>query len=574
MDGVSGRPGNGPATPAAYSGPFISGMAFTVTKGGCWFQGFWIWCCNSGQATTSVKCALWNQTGLGTGTLVPNSTVQSPGLTAGAWTYAPLPTPLQLTIGAAYVMAVGINGPFPDTGNQFRAGDPYAAGITNGPLTFFSSITNDGHGNPWSIISGSNGANGAFSTAGSDPALVFPNTDDQGSNFWIDAQISDAPPTGYTGSYRLYPNMMGPDPFTAVDSSVNYVLATEIRLTAQSSLNRCWFYSFPGSAQLPTSVDIWSVDAGGTTGTRVAGNTSPTWSGAGGSGWVSCPLTGSLPIGTYRLSVYNGAATPDGWSAKRLMYWTGSHVDGNGQSPAGVAGITAGPLYAPRSVDASICFSFNPATGNPTEPGQCSFATGPPNKFPNFYVGAQSLDGALFQNYWVDLEATPFTTVIGTLTATVGPITASAAASPWRIGTAVASFGPITASAAGQGINPGTVGVISLSAVRTGDVNSYEEGDLVPVTISVQDQDFNSVDPTTLTLSLYVNQSLIQIAYAGSVVPSADSIWRTAAGEYTAWLSSTGRTGIWFLQSSTTGAGEGTSNQDRVYVTAKLAMEV
>ncbi len=38
---------NGPASPVSYSGPFIAGVVFGVTSGGCWMDGFWWWVCNS-----------------------------------------------------------------------------------------------------------------------------------------------------------------------------------------------------------------------------------------------------------------------------------------------------------------------------------------------------------------------------------------------------------------------------------------------------------------------------------------------------------------------------------------------
>ena len=39
--------------------------------------------------------------------------------------------------------------------------------------------------------------------------------------------------------------------------------------------------------------------------------------------------------------------------------------------------------------------------GSGQEPGQCTFAVGPPNQYPDLYG-----DG-LAQNYWVDAEVTP-----------------------------------------------------------------------------------------------------------------------------------------------------------------------
>ena len=93
----------------------------------------------------------------------------------------------------------------------------------------------------------------------------------------------------------------------------------------------------------------------------------------------------------YKVAVYNGAATPGPWSAKQLKYW---------DIGAGQNGITNGPLYAPQLADASTA-NINPGPGQ--EPGQCTYAIGPPNQYPDLYG-----DG-LAQNYWVDVEVTPAT---------------------------------------------------------------------------------------------------------------------------------------------------------------------
>ena len=89
--------------------------------------------------------------------------------------------------------------------------------------------------------------------------------------------------------------------------------------------------------------------------------------------------------------MYNGAATPAPWSAKQLKYW---------DIGPGSSGITNGPLTAPSLADASPASIFQ---GSGQEPGQCTFAVGPPNQYPDLYV-----DG-LAQNYWVDAEVTPST---------------------------------------------------------------------------------------------------------------------------------------------------------------------
>jgi hypothetical protein len=97
----------------------------------------------------------------------------------------------------------------------------------------------------------------------------------------------------------------------------------------------------PGVDQLATECGIWDIS----TQKLAAESPSPAWSGAAGSGWISCGFTGvTLPVGQYKVAVYNGAATPSEWSAKQLRYW---------DIGAGQNGTTNGPLYAPQSADAA-----------------------------------------------------------------------------------------------------------------------------------------------------------------------------------------------------------------------------
>ncbi|HUB93253.1 MAG TPA: DUF4082 domain-containing protein [Verrucomicrobiae bacterium] len=399
---------NGPSTTSAptYSGNFIAGLEFYVSQGNCWFEGYWWWVCAAGnQLTGPTKCVLWNTTGQGSGQVVPNSTVTSGTLTAG-WNYIPLATPIQLAIGTPYVAAVGVNGPFPSTQSQFDSGDVYAGGIVSGPLVAYSGTTG-GNKPPY----GNNGQT-TFSVAGSDPATTLPLATDSGgdgaTNFWVDVQVSTTAPVGYSGSYRVWPNKFDASQYTSGDSSANYVVGTEIHLSQACTLNAVWYYSptNSGTTQLATSADVWNIG----TQANVATISSPSWSGAAASGWVRAAFAAgtTLAAGSYRVTVYNSASSPDSWSAKQLGYFGYYATDGfraDGQN-----GITSGPLYTPSTANASMAYEYGgasnstpPYSNGSQEPGQAIFAMGPPNQFPYLYV-----DG-LFQNYWVDLEVTPLT---------------------------------------------------------------------------------------------------------------------------------------------------------------------
>ena len=149
MDGVSGRPGTGssgtqpPATATANGSGVVNGTTFYVTQGGMWFQGFWYYCCASGQSTAPQKFCLWSATSAA-GWVVPGTVVTSGTLTAGAWNYVPLAQPVQLAIWGIYKAAVGVPAGEPEfrptSASQFVSEEPYSAGIVNGPLTAFSDI--------------------------------------------------------------------------------------------------------------------------------------------------------------------------------------------------------------------------------------------------------------------------------------------------------------------------------------------------------------------------------------------------------------------------------------------------
>ena len=128
---------------------------------------------------------------------------------------------------------------------------------------------------------------------------------------------------------------------------------------------------------LPTRCAIWSV----ATQTVVSGtdNTAPSWSGAAGSGWVSCAYSGvTLSAGDYKTSVFYGGGSQ--WYQATTGYWT--------TGGPGASGITAGPLTAP-------------GTSAATSPGQSTYNPGS-WAYPQTYAAAGNAE-----NNWVDVEVTP-----------------------------------------------------------------------------------------------------------------------------------------------------------------------
>lgn len=402
---------SGPATPVNYTGNFIAGVVFSVSGGGNWFEGYYWWVAASGQSTAPVKCALWMPYSLDNGTLVTGSVVTSGTLVAGQWNYIPLPQPIQLAPsydsnypmnGSAYIAAIGVNGAFPDTNGY------WSSAIENGPLYAYQGNPGASDGCPYNL------SQGTFTTGGSDPSTTMPQGSSGTDNFWVDVQVSNTTPVGYSGTYRLWPNKIDTNGVTGTDSSIDYLIATEIQISQTVTLNNIHYYSPSGTAQLATWVGVWSV-TGADSGNIVAQNTSPSWSGAAGSGWVSCSISGVLSPGTYKVSVYNDSLSPDGWSAKDA---SSAYFD------LGVAanGITWGPLSAPSLSAASAAYEFGGAS-NATPPysqglvshGQPTFSmpaagiTMPayPYLWAPVNADTDANNSVHTQNYWVDLEVTP-----------------------------------------------------------------------------------------------------------------------------------------------------------------------
>ena len=68
-----------------------------------------------------------------------------------------------------------------------------------------------------------------------------------------------------------------------------------------------------------------------------------------------------------------------------------------------------------------------------------------------------------------------------------------------------------------EGTSPGRVALV---VERTGDVNSFEEGDLVPITITCTDFEFNPIDPTSIELVWQTATSSGSVSYSGADEPS------------------------------------------------------
>jgi len=152
-----------------------------------------------------------------------------------------------------------------------------------------------------------------------------------------------------------------------------YTLGTTFELSGSCPLTGIWFYSHPsGALALPTSCAIFDVASQ----TVVSGtlNSSPSWSGAAGSGWVKCAYDGSVTLAAstwYVVVVFYGGAS---------IWFTGTAGEFGGD-------ITNGPVTAPDNAD------------SPAAAPQAPYVSGASMAFPSTANSDWS--------FWVDVEVTP-----------------------------------------------------------------------------------------------------------------------------------------------------------------------
>lgn len=363
---------SGPGSPSAATGGWLLGVMFSVTGGMRWLNGYYHWVPAGGDLTPR-KCSLWTRYSTSTQALIPNSTVTSGALTAGQWNFIPLPAPIQLGPGVLYIAAVGwtVTNGIPVTSNQFGSGGPFAAGITQGFLT------------AWSALSGSNLfpaaatnyglGQGLFSNVlGADPAVAMPNNGSGDDNLWVDIQVSDTAPGGFAGSYRFHPNMSDLGNFS-LDTANGFTLGKQISVSQRCTVNNGWFYSPATVTKLPDAIGVYRISDQALIGV----NSSPSWSGAAGSGWVSSPMPGvTLQPGVpYKYVVFEGSNVI--WNAAVANYYSTGFA---------ANGLTAGPLSTPNNAGA-------------VAPGQESYHQAGTISYPDTNAGPFA--------YGLDIEVTP-----------------------------------------------------------------------------------------------------------------------------------------------------------------------
>ena len=326
--------GSTPSLTAAATA-LVVGCDFEVIQGGLWLKGYQWAVPTGGDTEAGQKFCLYQITGEDAGTIVPGTTVTAGALTAGEYNTILLSSPVLLapgatpsagpTYGAAYMACTGQNfeNGFPEAKNIFGSGDPDSGGITSGPLFAFSStggsLPPGGSGGTWVPQM-------AYTTDISDPTAGMPTQNDSDANLGIGPIVTTVAPASPT--YRMLPNapvFVVPGAGAQVHA---YTLGLPFNLTSPAQVVRGWHYSPSGVTILPTRCGVWNAS----TMTEVAScsMTSPVWSGAAGSGWVSVTYASppTLPAGDYVWSTFTSDNTHEWFYAQTEFFTSTAFPDG------------------------------------------------------------------------------------------------------------------------------------------------------------------------------------------------------------------------------------------------------
>jgi hypothetical protein len=209
-----------------------------------------------------------------------------------------------------------------------------------------------------------------------------------------------------------------------------FTLGVQFSVSQSVELTGIWFYSGTGTTVLPSACALYNAN----TGAQIAGtlNSSPSWSGAAGSGWVKCTYTGpTLSSGINYISAAYGSATPT-FFFDATGYWTAG---------GGSGGITSGPLSAPNSAGAVN--------------GQAVFNSGTGITFP-----ATAVSGF---DFGMDVEVTTSSNITGTLSLALAPMALALTSTETFSGAMSLAMAPMKLALTGSEVGANITGTLSLA---------------------------------------------------------------------------------------------------------------
>ena len=410
----------------------VTSLVFEMKTGGGWLEGYWLWVCDTGQSTAPQTFTVWlpyqGANYVDTGEIVPGTTVTSGRLVPGRWNFVPLRHAVSLSIATQYQLETGTVGGVPVTQHMWGPGNPWAKGVTSGPL--------------FAPPSGPNSTDQCAVAPGSNPTKVVAAYSYAFPYLWLDVQISTKAPAG--SSYRLWPSMpriVAPPKTTGSDvaDTSEQSAGTEFWLSTECTLDKIWFYSprrnplvkTPAAVLLPSACAIFDIASQSMVPGTMRGTTGPhpskmpNWrrpDGAAakpGDGWVYCAYQGiRLRKGKYKTAVYSygGGTTLDVkyyFFQEQASYFGPVVNESTGAAirPATVPnGIKNGPLYAPNVAKAALAQSNGTISAIPAGTAVHGNSTYQVNDGSNtgtfLYPGTfDSSDGGEVR--WVDVEVTP-----------------------------------------------------------------------------------------------------------------------------------------------------------------------
>jgi len=186
----------GGGTIADDSSTYTLGMAFTLSQPAT-LTGIWFYSA-AGANGLPVGCAVYLNTGTGTGTIVAGSENDSPSWSAAAgsgWVRCAYPGGPSLSASVQYKVVVlkdATSQVYSATSHYWDSG-PGSGGITNGILT----APNSGDGGQDSYVSPS-------------ASLTYPASSFNAANYWIDVEVSDGspPPPAAGPAYAAFMSSM------------------------------------------------------------------------------------------------------------------------------------------------------------------------------------------------------------------------------------------------------------------------------------------------------------------------------------------------------------------------------
>ncbi len=144
--------------------------------------------------------------------------------------------------------------------------------------------------------------------------------------------------------YTLFGQAVGERGVITQDASP-YTLGVQFSVSQAIPLTGIWFYSGSGATALPAECVIFDADTQTQVGSTL--NTSATWSGAAGSGWVKCAYSGSASLSAgihYVAAVF--------YNSTGAYWYSDTNTSGFWTTGPGASGVTNGPLSAPNSASA------------------------------------------------------------------------------------------------------------------------------------------------------------------------------------------------------------------------------